>query len=611
MKFLFRNNGRSSSQGRQIRPVLAMVKPIFIRYRKRLAVGLAALIAVDFLQLIIPRLLKIAVDGLAGGAATGKTLMGISGLIVAAAVGAAMLRFCWRYLIIGFSRLLERDIRNRIYSHVLKMDQPFFEKRTTGDIMAHISNDLQSVQMACGIGLVSAVDSLVMSVAAIGFMIHINLQLTLLALFPLPFLAITTRILTGRLHRRFTTVQEQFSLLTEFVRSTLVSMRLIKAYTMENLQKKRFGKLGRDYMQSNIRVAIIHGLLFPVAALVGNLGMLLILYFGGWFAIEGKITLGDFVAFVTYLYMLIWPMMAIGWVANLTQRGLTSMQRIYQLVSSETQLNDIGDDLGAAVIRPSFRLRNLSFTYQSAGRPALENLTMELHKGIYGITGRTGSGKTTLCKLLARMYPVADGSLFFAGRDVNTLSLDAVRSRIAYVGQEAILFSDTIAANIAFGRTNSTPGEIESAAREAAIHSEILGFPKGYATVIGERGVTLSGGQRQRLALARALITDRPVLIIDDSLAALDVETEHEILRSLVGTRKRILILIVSQRVKLLSETDRIFILENGRLQDSGTHMELLSRNALYQTMNTKQAREADNLSALRDGRGLMTADDV
>jgi len=593
LKPLYHTVDDISVQRRQPGPVPAMIRPIFSRYAKRLALGFATLIGVDFLQLIIPRLLKTAVDALAEGRATGKSLAAISGFIVAAAIGAALLRFSWRYLIIGFSRLLERDIRNRIYSHVLKMDRSFFEKRTSGDIMAHISNDLQAVQMACGIGLVSAVDALVMSVAAISFMAYINPQLTLIALLPMPFLAISTRILTGRLHHRFNIVQEQFSLLTEFVRSTLVSIRLVKAYTMEDMQEKVSDKLGKKYVQSNIRVAMIHGLLFPVAGLVGNLGMLLVLYFGGRFAIEGRISLGDFVAFVTYLYMLVWPMMAIGWVANLTQRGLTSLQRIHELTTSVPRLKDVADEYSPEVHNPSFRLQNLSFSYQASAHPVLKDLTMELSGGIYGITGRTGSGKSTLCQLLARLYPVPDGCLFFDNRDVNTVSLETVRSRIAYVGQEAILFSDTIAANIAYGRPDATAARIEAAARNAAIHDEILDFPKGYDTIIGERGVTLSGGQRQRLALARALITDRPVLIIDDALAALDVETEHQVLNSIVNQEGRQLIVIVSQRVKLLSETDRIFILEKGGLMDSGSHAELLARNSLYRTMNEKQARES------------------
>jgi ATP-binding cassette subfamily B protein len=596
LKIFYSTKEHSSLEHQQIRPVLAIIQPILFKYRKRIALGFAALVGVDLLQLVIPRLLKIAVDGLATDTATGQTLLRVSGLILIAAVGAGLLRFCWRYLIIGFSRMLERDIRNRIYSHVLKMDQSFYEKRTTGDIMAHVSNDLQAVQMACGIGLVSAVDAFVMSVAAISFMLYIHPQLTMLALLPMPFLAICTRILTGRLHHRFNAVQEQFSLMTEFVRSTLVSIRLVKAYTMESLQKKEFGHLGEEYVRSNIRVAIIHGLLFPVAALVGNLGMLLVLYFGGKLAIEGKITLGDFVAFVTYLYMLVWPMMAIGWVANLAQRGLTSLKRIHNLVTSEPQVIDRLGDQDEHIEIPSFRIHNLTFSYQSANHPALDGVNMELKEGIYGITGRTGSGKTTLCKLLARLYPVADGCLYFDDKDVNTLALDTVRSQIAYVGQEAVLFSDTVAANISYGRPGATSAEVESAARQAAIHNEILDFSKGYDTVIGERGVTLSGGQRQRLALARALITDRPILIIDDALAALDVETEHVVLQSIVNLQKRKIVLIVSQRVKLLSETDKIFVLHKGRLQDMGTHSELLLRNDLYKTMSEKQARESNNV---------------
>ena len=583
----------SSARDKCAGAVSELIRPLFFRYSKRLALGFAALIGVDFLQLIIPRLLKIAVDALSIGKATDKTLATVSCLILTAAVGAALLRFSWRYLIIGFSRLLERDIRNRIYGHVLKMDQSFYEKRTTGDIMAHISNDLQAIQMACGIGLVSAVDALVMSVAAISFMIYIDLKLTLLALLPMPFLAICTRILTGRLHHRFNAVQEQFSLMTEFVRSTLVSIRLVKAYTMESLQKKEFGKLGEEYVRGNIRVAVIHGLLFPVAALVGNLGMLLVLYFGGKFAIEGRITMGDFVAFVTYLYMLVWPMMAIGWVANLTQRGVTSLRRIQSLITSQPLILERPGIQYTHIEKPSFLLRDLNFTYQAATHPALEKLNMELTEGIYGLTGRTGSGKSTLCKLLTRQYPVPDGTMFFGERDVNTLSVDTVRDKIAYVGQEAVLFSNTIAANIGFGTPEVSFEEIESATRRAAIHSEILDFPEGYNTVIGERGVTLSGGQRQRIALARALVTDRPILIIDDALAALDVETEHEVLQSILNRQKRCIVLIVSQRIKLLSETEKIYILHKGRLQDMGTHNELLAINDLYRTMNKKQAREA------------------
>jgi len=574
---------------------IGIILPLYSRHWIRLFLGFTALLGVDFLQLLIPRLLKIAVDGLTGGTASQRYLLAISGLILLIGLVVAALRFVWRYLIIGFSRMLECDLRNRIFSHILIMDRPFFEKRTTGDIMAHASNDLSAVQMACGMGMVAAVDALVMSCAAIGFMLHIHVRLTLLALLPMPFLALCTRFLSGRLHHRFNMVQEQFSLLTEFVRTTLVSIRLIKAYTMEKIQERHFEQLGLDYVRGNIRVAIIHGLLFPIAALVGNAGMLIVLYFGGRLAITGMISLGDFVAFVTYLYMLVWPMMAIGWVASLAQRGLTSLSRIHALLTVSPLLLDHAAGEKIEIAAPVFHLRNLSFTYPGSTDPALHDLTLSIGPGILGITGRTGSGKSTLCKLLPRLYPVQDGCLFFDGKDVNSLSLDTVRSRIAYVGQEAVLFSDTVAANIALGRPDAARHEIETAARNAAVHHEIIGFSKGYDTLIGERGVKLSGGQRQRLALARALLCDRPILLIDDALSALDVETEHAVLSALKLMLKDKTVVIVSQRIKLLSQTDMIIVLDKGCLIDKGVHEELLQRNDVYGFMQKKQLRESDS----------------
>ncbi len=593
-------NQESSAQAGQARrpagkrAVLGLVLPVFFLHRRRLALGLVALIAVDFLQLTIPHLLKIGVDGLADGTATTHHLLAIGGLILLIALAVAMLRFVWRYLIIGFSRLLERNLRNRIFSHILTLDRSFFEQRTTGDIMAHASNDLLAVQMACGMGLVAAVDALVMSCAAIGFMVHIHLRLTLLALLPMPLLALCTRLLSARLHQRFNIVQEQFSLLTEFVRTTLVSIRLVKAYTMENLQERDFEQLGRAYVHSNIRVATIQGLLFPVAGLVGNMGMLLVLYFGGRLVIGGRISLGDFVAFITYLYMLVWPMMAIGWVTNLAQRGMTSLGRIHELLSSSPRLQDLAPAKRLNIAVPGFRLRDLSFAYPATTHPALRHISLDIGPGILGLTGRTGSGKSTLCKLLARLYPVADGCLFFAGSDVNSLSLDAVRSRIGYVGQETVLFSDTVAVNIAMGRPGACRAEIEEAARQAAVHDEILRFSQGYETIIGERGVKLSGGQRQRLALARALLCRRPVLIIDDALSALDVETEYAVIVALRQGLRGKTVLIVSQRIKLLSETDEIVIMEQGTIVDRGGHAELFLRNALYRFMHEKQLHGPD-----------------
>jgi len=564
----------------------------FNHHRLRLLIGFCALISVDFFQLCIPLVVKRAIDSLAAAEATMAYLVRLAGLIVFIAVSVVILRYIWRRLLIGFSRYLEQSLRNRIFSHILKMDQHFFSQRSTGDIMAHGSNDLNAVQMACGMGMVAAVDALVMSLAAVGFMVHIHPTLTLCALLPLPFLAIATRLLSARLHHRFNQVQEQFALLTEFARSTLISVKLIKAYTYEQDQSERFDRMGKDYVHANIRVAMINGLLFPISTLIGNTGHLIILVFGGSLVIDGAITLGDFAAFTTYLQMLIWPMMAVGWVANLTQRGVTALRRIHGLVTAEPILVDAPDSVELPPRNVSFRAHGLSFSYPGSSAAQLEDVCFDVHSGIVGITGKTGSGKTTLCKLLLRLYPVDDNTLLFGGTDVNRLSIDRLRAHIAYVSQEPILFSDTISANIGFGIENVQTGDLEAAAADADIHQEILEFSNGYDTVIGERGVTLSGGQRQRVALARALLTDRPILIIDDGLSAIDTSSENRIIDAL---RKRFAdktVFIVSNRIKLLSMTDRIFILENGRLTADAPHESLLRTNAFYQSIHRKQLQE-------------------
>lgn len=591
-----KNNGTGPELKNQMVSPGALARQLltdqFRKHRYRLLIGFIALIGVDFLQLSIPLIVKKTIDSLTEQKATLNGLLIAACSILAIALSVVLLRFIWRTLIIGFSRYLERALRNRIFSHILGMDQHFFANRSTGDIMAHGSNDLAAVQMACGMGMVAAVDALVMSVAAIGFMIHIHPLLTLYALLPLPLLALTTRILSARLHHRFNTVQEQFAQLTEFARSAVISVRLIKAYTHEKSQVEEFDLLGKTYVKANISVALIQGLLFPVATLIGNIGLLIVLVFGGRLVIEGAITIGAFAAFTTYLQMLIWPMMAVGWVANLTQRGLTALRRIYLLVNSKPILTDSQTATDIALAGSGFKAKDLSFSYPDSQIRQLEHINFDLGSGIIGIAGRTGSGKTTLCKLLVRLYPVPDQSLFFGDVDVNRLEVDQLRSLIAYVGQEPVLFSDTISANISFGNDDLVFEKIEQAARDADIHQEIVSFSDGYETIIGERGVTLSGGQRQRIALARALLHDRPVLVIDDGLSAVDTATENRIITALKKRFEGKLVFIVSNRVKLLSMTDRILVLEEGRLSNDSTHEALLLHNAFYQTMHRKQMQE-------------------
>jgi len=529
----------------------------------------------------------MGVDDLAYGQANQQRLIILGLLIFAVAVCAACLRFCWRYLIIGFSRFLERDIRKKIIGHVMTMDSVFFNRHSTGSIMAHSSNDLAAVQLACGMGMVAAVDALVMSVAAIGFMLHIHPGLTVIALLPMPVLALSTRILSGRLHHRFAKVQEQFSLITEFARSSISAIRLIKGYTLESSQTERFNRLGKEYVRSSIRVAFIQGLLFPVATLVGSIGMLLVLYFGGTLVMKETITLGDFVAFVTYLYMLVWPMMAVGWVTNLTQRGLTSLERIQTLLSSKTEL-----PVGEPGLRPQsykFQLKGLTFRYRDATSEALDEINLEISTGILGVTGPTGSGKTTLCQILARMYPVVDGFLSIGGYEINRLQPENVRQLISYVGQEAILFSSSLAENICFGKPDASREEIERIAVAAAIHDEIVALQDGYDSRIGERGVNLSGGQRQRIALARALLCDRPILIIDDALAAVDTVTEQRILDNILPLLKEKTVVWVSQRVKQLSWADQVLVLDSARVTGLGTFEKLAVSNTFLQEIHARQ----------------------
>ncbi|RUM41280.1 MAG: ABC transporter ATP-binding protein [Desulfobulbus sp.] len=585
----------SHDQRPPIHSLLRLIIPQFAKYRVRLLLGFLALLCVDFLQLTIPGYLQQGVDSLAQGTATSSTLAKVGGCILATAASIAALRFCWRSLIIGFSRLLEQHLRNRLMRHILQMDRPFFDSHTTGDIMAHATNDLSSVQMATGMGMVAAADAVVMSLAALFFMARISPTLTMIAIIPMPLLAICAKVLSGRLHKQFDQVQRQFSLLTEFARNTMVSIRLIKGYTRERRQREEFDLLGQAYLHANIKVAVIQGLLFPVATLVGNTGMLLILYFGGKFVISGEISLGDFVAFVTYMFMLIWPMMAVGWVTNLAQRGLTSLGRIHRLLATRPLLAEPDASVDEPEITElSFACSGLDFVYPGSKQPALQDIDLTLRPGILGIAGSTGSGKSTLCRVLTRQYPVERGMLYFSGSDVNDFSLDTFRDQISYVSQQPVLFSGTIAENICLAKPDASRKEIVRVARLAAIDGEISRMADQYETIVGERGIRLSGGQKQRIAIARALLADRPVLIIDDALSALDVETEQLVFSGIKSCHKGKIVLIVSHRLKLLSGTGQVIIMDQGKIIDQGDHQQLLARNVLYQTMAAKQQRRED-----------------
>jgi ATP-binding cassette subfamily B multidrug efflux pump len=577
------------SPPRQTARSLALLRPLFWRYRFRIVSGILALVGVDLCQLWIPRVVKFGIDSLESGVATHRSLAEHGLVIIALAVGVAIFRFLWRNLILGFSRLMERDLRDQLFSHLLSLDRSFFQKRTTGELMALATNDLTAVQMASGMGMIAMIDSIVMTAAVLMFMVYINPRLTLIALSPLPILAVLTRFLSGRLHQRFSRVQETFSEMTELARSTINAMRLVKIYTREADQTARFDQLGRRYITHNLRVATIQGLLFPVSGLLANTSLLLVVIIGGRMAINSIITIGDLVAFISYLFMLVWPMMAMGWVTNLFQRGLTSLGRIRMILDERPAL--ICDGLGLPLPGPveSIELRDLTFTYDGQRAPVLHGITLTIGPGLFGLVGPTGSGKSTLCHLLARLYPVPAGTIFINGEELNRLDISGYRRSVAYAPQEPFLFADTIAANIGFGRPEATAEEIEEAARAVGIHDEIVIFKEGYGSRIGEKGVMLSGGQRQRISLARALITRAPVLIIDDGISAVDAGTEQQIMATIGDYAREHIVIMASHRLAPLAHASRLAVLEEGRLTALGNHHDLLAANDYYRAIFHKQ----------------------
>ena len=570
------------------RETIRLLVPYFKKYWQHLFWGILALLTVDLLQLYIPRVIKHAVDALQQGQATSASLLRQGGLILSFAVGIAFFRFTWRYLVLGFSRFLERDLRNLLLGRLVRLDRPFFNRRPAGEIMALSGNDLTNVQLACGMGIVSFIDAFLMTGAAVVFMAYIHPGLTFLALAPMPVLAILTGLLSAMLHKRYNRVQEQFSDLTEFARSTLMAIRLIKAYTQEQRQTEQFDRLGREFVRNNIRLALVQGVLTPFSTLIASTSLLLVLYFGGRLTIAGSISIGDFVAFMTYLGLLTWPMMAMGWVANLFQRGITSLYRISRVLEEEPLLREPRNPLALPAVT-GLSVRNLSFRYAGRKTLALDDLSLDISTGLLGIVGRTGSGKSALCQLLARLYPVPDDRLFLAGIDYNRLPLAGLRAKIAYVPQETILFSDTIRNNIAFGRPEASDAEIVQAAQAAGIHEEIEAFKDGYQSRVGEKGLLLSGGQRQRLALARALLLDRPIVIIDDGLSAVDTDTEHRIIENFGTWLPGRICILVSHRVAPLLAADRIIVMEQGSIAAQGTHQQLLESSPFYRTIYQHQ----------------------
>ena len=579
---------------------IALVKPYFVENRFKIAFGLLSLIVVDVLQLIIPRIIKWAVDGLTELQIDLRQLLVYAIYMALIAVLIGVFRYTWRWCLLGTSRQVEEGLRNRLFAHIQTLSASYFDRTSTGDLMAHATNDIQQIRMATGMGMVALNDAVVMGAAAIGFMLYIDVTLTLFVLIPMPMIALSTRFFSKKMHRRYQMVQAAFSDLTETIRERFAGIRIIKAHNRKERETARVEASSKKYVKQNLQLVRIVGSFFPMMLLFTNLSLAIVLYLGGRQTIELTITPGDFVAFISYLGLLTWPMMALGWVTNLIQRGRASLDRINRILQTYPEIKN----QKGAVIPDSFEGRiffeDVEFAYNQNGRErarGLSGITLKVEPGkILGIVGPPGSGKTTLLRLIPRLYDVSGGCVFLDGNDIRSVRIDNLRSNIAFMPQEPFLFAGTIRNNITFGNASITDDELKKVTRKAAVYNTIRSFPNGFETVVGEKGIVLSGGQKQRIALARCLLPQAAVMLLDDPISQVDLVTGKAIintLKSMVGSKT---IIIVSHRISAVSFADQIIALDQGQIIERGTHTDLLATNQYYaKTFQLQEIEESIN----------------
>lgn len=574
---------------------IRLIKPYFLENRLTIAFGIVCLIAVDFFQLFIPRVLKWAVDDLTAFKADLADLAVYAFYIATTGILIGVFRYFWRWCLIGTSRRVEEGLRNRLFAHIQTLSASYFDEIKTGDLMAHATNDLQHVRMAMGMGLVALTDAVVLGAAAIGFMVYINLKLTLFVLIPMPLIVLGTRFFSRKMHRLYQKVQASFSDLTEVAREHFAGIRIIKAYNRQSAAASKFISASGDYVANNIRLVRITGSFFPMMLLFSNLSLAIVLFLGGRQTITATITPGDFVAFISYLGLLTWPMMAMGWVTNLIQRGTASLDRIDKILKTPPEIDDGPDAIALGRTTGRFLFENVAFAYKSDNRPVLTAINLEVEPGqTVGIVGPPGSGKSTLLSLIPRTYDVSAGRILLDSIDIRKLTLKSLRSQIAFMPQEPFLFSGTILENITLDNAQVREDNLLQAVRAAALYDTIQTFPDGFDTLVGEKGIILSGGQKQRIALARALLPAAPLLVLDDPISQVDVETGAEIIRNIKALSGNRTIFIVSHRLSAVCFADTILAMDSGRIVESGSHAELTASGRYYaKTFRLQELEEA------------------
>ncbi|MCE7871846.1 ABC transporter ATP-binding protein [bacterium CPR1] len=559
------------------------------KYRKLVLPGLLLLLSSDAGQLIAPLIVARIIDVLTAPQPSQGAIDRLCWMLFGVAAWILASRFLWRHFMFSAARLAEMEIRNRLLEQVLRLPSAYFTRTRTGEVMALATNDLISVRTALAMGIVAGFDSSVLAAATLVIMAWMDWRLTLWTVLPFPLLALVMAVGLSLSYKRWDAVQKSVEHLTEKVRESLAGMRVLKAYVQEGGDLEDFERTNRANYESNMAYVRIDALYQPAIVVLAGSSVAILIAVGGADVVSGQLSLGKFNAFMAYLGMLTWPMIAAGWMVSLVQRGAVSMGRI------QTMLALPAEDAGGAELdlRGALEARHMTFTYPGAAAPALVDFSFRLEPGqSLGIVGEVGSGKSTLALLLGRIYDPPAGTLFLDGQDVLEISLSSLRRAVSWVPQEAFLFSETIEENLRLGHFEAAPDELRRMAAVAALEEEILEFPGGYETMLGERGITLSGGQKQRLCLARALLKPAPVIVLDDTLSAVDSESERAILAELRGALAGRTAVVISHRASSVRDLDHILVLEGGRIVQQGRHAELLAQGGYYKDMVELQELE-------------------
>lgn len=574
---------------------LAYLKKYFLRYKSTLALGILFIILSNIGSVYIPILLKDSINTLKENINT-KVIINYALLIVGITLISGVFQFLIRQTIIVVSRKIEYDLRQDFWEHIQKLPLRFFQNNSTGNIMSHATNDINAVRSFVGPAVMYSIDNGILFIMIISIMISLSPILTLYALLPLPVLSFLVYVVMRKVHKRYTKIQEKFSELTTFAQENFSGIRVIKSYVREDYEIKKFTNHSYEYLERKMDLVRLQALFHPIFFMIAGLSAIIVILFGGKMEMDNRLSLGVIVAFVAYLSLLIWPMISFGFVANMVQQAEASMKRLLKFFNEPYEISD-GPQTNKSItsIDGTIEFKNVSFKYNEYQPLILDNINLKIEKGqTVAFIGRTGVGKTTLINLIPRMYDVTFGEVLIDGHNVKEIPLEVLRKNIGFVPQETFLFSDTLANNIAYGLHNCDYDVVNNVSEIAQLTKDVQTFPKGFDTILGERGITLSGGQKQRSTLARALAIDPKILILDDSFSAVDTHTEEEILKRLKEFMKNRTSIIISHRISTVKDSDKIFVIDKGKIVEEGTHEELISKGGIYAELHYKQLLEEE-----------------